>query len=212
MKHSAQRGRTGLHCRDAASPLCASLLPPPAQRCPRNCVQVGGGAAPAGAPDAGGGPPLRSRLPRQRPGCCAVAGEGGGRQGGSWGGTAVCGHGTRLALSDSFLWGPANGGILTFSPPAPLPTRQVATGSGAALLDSADAVLAVKRTPQKMFGLLDMHQAVEAALPPLRAALAAGGGHRSLERTSMGAGAAEQPPFVSQLSQVCGGGRGRGWH
>lgn len=77
------------------------------------------------------------------------------------------------------------------------PTWQVAAGGAAPLLDTADAVLAVRRVPEKLFGALEMHDAVQAALGPLRAALAVGGSR--LERVSMGT---EQQGLVAQLSQV----------
>lgn len=83
--------------------------------------------------------------------------------------------------------------------PPPRPARQVAAGGAAPLLDTAEAVLAVRRVPEKLFGMLEMHDAVQAALGPLRAALAAGGSR--LERVSMGA---EQQGLVARLSQVGG--------
>lgn len=74
---------------------------------------------------------------------------------------------------------------------------QVAASGAAPLLNAAEAVVAARRVPEKMFGLLDMHAGVEAALAPLRAALAAGPGSR--ERASLGA---EQAAVVAQLQQV----------
>lgn len=59
-------------------------------------------------------------------------------------------------------------------------------------------VLAARRTPEKMFGLLDMLDGVEAALPLLRAALAVA--VPRLDRTSVGAG--DAPAAAAQLMQV----------
>ena len=80
---------------------------------------------------------------------------------------------------------------------------QVAAGGAASLLEAADVVLAARRVPEKLFGVLDMHDAAEGCLPPLRAALAAGASR--LDRASAAAGA-EPPPVVGQLGQVGGAG------
>lgn len=74
----------------------------------------------------------------------------------------------------------------------------MAASGAVPLLEAAEAVLAARRVPEKIFGLIDMHAAVEAALPPLRAALAAGADGR-LERTSL---SGEQPAALAQLQQV----------
>ncbi|EFN57392.1 hypothetical protein CHLNCDRAFT_50911 [Chlorella variabilis] len=76
---------------------------------------------------------------------------------------------------------------------------QVAAGGAASLLEAADVVLAARRVPEKLFGVLDMHDAAEGCLPPLRAALAAGASR--LDRASAAAGA-EPPPVVGQLGQL----------
>lgn len=65
---------------------------------------------------------------------------------------------------------------------------------------AAEGVLAARSSPEKMFGLLEMVEGVGAALPPLRAALAAAG-HSRLDRGSMGA-QREQPPALAQLAQL----------
>ncbi|KAI7842350.1 hypothetical protein COHA_003990 [Chlorella ohadii] len=77
--------------------------------------------------------------------------------------------------------------------------RAVAIGGAAPLLEAADAVLAVRRVPEKLFGCLDMHDAVEAALGPLQAALAVGGSR--LEHRSMGM---DRAALVGQLVQLRG--------
>ena len=112
---------------------------------------------------------------------------------------------------------------LAFPPHIPLPPVpcQVTAGGSSALLECGEAVLAVRRVPDKMFGLLDMHDGLEMALAPLRAALApaasaaasvgaaaaaeaGGGGARLVEPKSAGpAGAVVAPlPLVGQLTQV----------
>lgn len=68
------------------------------------------------------------------------------------------------------------------------------------MLEAADAVLAVRRVPEKLIGCLDMHAATEAALGPLQVALAVNGSR--LEHRSMGL---DRPALVGQLSQVCVG-------
>lgn len=86
------------------------------------------------------------------------------------------------------------------------PVLQVAIGGAAPLLEAADAVLAVRRVPEKLFGCLDMHDAVEAALGPLQAALAVGGSR--LEHRSMGM---DRAALVGQLVQArVGRGAGQG--
>ncbi|KAL4425956.1 hypothetical protein ABPG75_009972 [Micractinium tetrahymenae] len=68
---------------------------------------------------------------------------------------------------------------------------QVLSGGGASLLSCADFVLSCRRMPEKLCGLLEMHGAVEGALPALRASLAAVGGDAAL-------------PLLGQLSQLRG--------
>lgn len=110
----------------------------------------------------------------------------------------------RTALSTS------QAGLLSYplkmcSAPPPL---QVAAGGAAPLLEAADAVLAVRRIPEKLFGCLDMHDAAEAALGPLQAAMAVGGSR--LEHRSVGM---DRAMLVGQLAQVrlrVGGRAGRG--
>lgn len=50
--------------------------------------------------------------------------------------------------------------------------QQVSTSAGRAVAEAGDAILAAKRVPDKIFGLLAMHDALTAALPMLRSALA----------------------------------------
>jgi hypothetical protein len=76
----------------------------------------------------------------------------------------------------------------------------VAAAGTAPLLEGADAVLGARRVPHKLFGVLDMHSAVEGCLPPLQAALTAGAPR--LDRASLAPPTAEQPPAVALLSQV----------
>ena len=86
-------------------------------------------------------------------------------------------------------------------------TLQVAASGASSLMDSADVVLAARRAPEKMFGLLDMHDAAAAALAPLRATLA--GGPARPDRVS--SGGAEPLAVVAQLSQVGQGRVFQGW-
>lgn len=74
---------------------------------------------------------------------------------------------------------------------------QVVAAAATPLLEAAEVVLSVRRSPDKVPALLEMHAALEAALAPLRAALA--GGSR-LQRASMGS--EQQPALVAQLAQV----------
>lgn len=53
-------------------------------------------------------------------------------------------------------------------------------------MEAGDAIVSGRRVPDKIFGLLDMHDTLARALPPLRAALAAQQQSR-LERASPGA-------------------------
>lgn len=95
---------------------------------------------------------------------------------------------------------PACNQILALRWPAlhawPLP--QVLSGGAASLFSCSDFVLSCRRMPDKLCGLLEMHAAVEGALPSLRASLAAVGGDATL-------------PLLGQLSQV-GRRQGLGLH
>jgi hypothetical protein len=73
------------------------------------------------------------------------------------------------------------------SPPLLLCGRpQVTSGPGHSLVEAGDSILSGKRVPDKLFGLLGMHDAVAGALPPLRAALQAAQQHSRLDRASPG--------------------------
>eukprot|EP00887_Chlorella_sp_A99_P004636 scaffold4.g4636.t1 len=84
----------------------------------------------------------------------------------------------------------------------------VAPGA-ASLVDVAGAVFCTKREPEKIFALLEMHAAVEGALPALHAAAAAAGGRLdrtsvagALARFSPGPQGAPSPPAAQQLGPV----------
>lgn len=62
---------------------------------------------------------------------------------------------------------------------------QITSAAGRALADSGDAIVSSRRLPDKLFGLLDMHDALSWALPSLQSALAAQQQSR-LERLSAG--------------------------
>ncbi|KAL4444856.1 hypothetical protein ABPG77_003906 [Micractinium sp. CCAP 211/92] len=68
---------------------------------------------------------------------------------------------------------------------------QVLSGGAASLFSCSDFVLSCRRMPDKLCGQLEMHAAVEGALPSLRASLAAVGGDATL-------------PLLGQLSQLRG--------
>ncbi|GAB4824073.1 hypothetical protein N2152v2_011119 [Parachlorella kessleri] len=84
--------------------------------------------------------------------------------------------------------------------------QQVTSGPGRFLIEAGDRILSCKPVPDKLFGLLDMHEAASAALPSLRAALLAAQQTCRLERASPGMGGmpAPAPQTLAVYTELAG--------